>query len=51
MADLIQTIQDKLKEETWTRATISNYTQNDLKELLEIKPKIILEVKLTDLKW
>ena len=33
MADLIQTIQDKLKEETWTRATISNYTQNDLKEL------------------
>ncbi|MCR4580841.1 MAG: transcription elongation factor GreA [Treponema sp.] len=36
MADLIQSIQDKLKEETWTRATISNYTQNDLKELSKI---------------
>ena len=36
MADLIQSIQDRLKEETWTRATISNYTQNDLKELSNI---------------
>ena len=33
MAELIQKIQDMLKEETWTRATISNYTQNNLKEL------------------
>ena len=33
MADLLQSIQDMLKEETWTRATISNYTQNDLMEL------------------
>ena len=36
MADLIQSIQDMLKEETWTRATISNYTQNNLKELANI---------------
>lgn len=36
MADLIQSVQDRLKEETWTRATISNYTQNDLKELSNI---------------
>lgn len=36
MADLIQSIQDMLKEETWTRATISNYTQNNLKELAKI---------------
>ncbi len=36
MADLIQTVQDMLKEETWTRATISNYTQNNLTELANI---------------
>ena len=36
MADLMQSIQDLLKEETWTRATISNYTQNDLKELANL---------------
>lgn len=36
MADLIQSVQDMLKEETWTRATISNYTQNNLKELANI---------------
>ena len=36
MADLIQSVQDMLKEETWTRQTISNYTQNDLKDLAEI---------------
>ncbi len=36
MADLIQSIQDMLKEETWTRATIGNYTQNNLKELANI---------------
>ena len=33
MADLKQSIQDMLKEETWTRATISNYTQSNLEEL------------------
>ncbi len=36
MADLIQSIQDMLKEETWTRATISNYTQSNLKDLANI---------------
>ena len=36
MAELIQTVQDMLKEETWTRATISNYTQNNLQELANI---------------
>ena len=34
--NLIQSVQDMLKEETWTRATISNYTQNNLKELADI---------------
>ncbi len=33
MAELMQSIQDMLKEETWTRATISNYTQSNLEEL------------------
>lgn len=36
MADLVQSVQDMLKEETWTRATIGNYTQNNLKELANI---------------
>lgn len=39
MADLIQSVQDMLKEETWTRQTISNYTQNDLKTLADIVEK------------
>ncbi|MCR5435886.1 MAG: transcription elongation factor GreA [Treponema sp.] len=40
MADnLIQSVQDMLKEETWTRATISGYTQNDLKELADVYSK------------
>ena len=34
--NLIQSVQDMLKEETWTRATISNYTQSNLKELADI---------------
>lgn len=33
---LIKSVEDMLKEETWTRATISNYTQNNLKELANI---------------
>ncbi|MBO4532432.1 MAG: transcription elongation factor GreA [Treponema sp.] len=37
--NLVQSVQDMLKEETWTRATISNYTQNNLKELADIVEK------------
>ncbi|MBO4628365.1 MAG: transcription elongation factor GreA [Treponema sp.] len=37
--NLIQSVQDMLKEETWTRATISNYTQSNLKELADIVEK------------
>ena len=36
MADLIQSVQDMLKEETWTRATISNYSETNLKELANV---------------
>ena len=39
MADLIKSVQDMLKEETWTRATINNYTENNLKELANIVEK------------
>ena len=37
--NLVQNVQDMLKEETWTRATISNYTQSNLKELADIVEK------------
>ncbi|MDD5930352.1 MAG: transcription elongation factor GreA [Spirochaetales bacterium] len=36
MADLVQSISDKLREETFTRTTIGNYTQNDIAELAKI---------------
>lgn len=36
MADLVQSVQDKLREETFTRTTIGNYTQNDIAELAKI---------------
>lgn len=38
--DLVKQVQDMLKEETWTRATISNYTKNNLVELAGIVEKI-----------
>lgn len=34
--ELVTTVQEMLKEETWTRATISNYTKNNLEELASI---------------
>ncbi len=37
--NLVETVQKMLKEETWTRATISNYTQNNLKELAVVVEK------------
>ena len=43
MAELKQSIEDMLKEETWTRATISNYTENDLKSLANMVQQAIDE--------
>ena len=37
--ELVDLVQAKLKEDTWTRATISNYTKNDLVELTTIVEK------------
>ena len=37
--ELITTVQEMLKEETWTRATISNYTKNNLTELTTLIEK------------
>lgn len=34
--ELVKKVQDMVKEETWTRATISNYTTNSLNELAAI---------------
>ncbi len=34
--ELVTLVQEKLKEDTWTRATISNYTKNDLIDLTSI---------------
>nr|MCR5723949.1 transcription elongation factor GreA [Treponema sp.] len=42
--DLVKKVQDMLKEETWTRAAISNYTKNNLIELAGI----VEEAKNTD---
>jgi len=39
MAELIQSIQDMLKEETWTRAAIGSYTENNLRELSALVAK------------
>ena len=36
MADLIQSVEDMLKEATWTRAAISNYKESDIKALANI---------------
>lgn len=37
--ELVKSVQDMLKEETWTRAAISNYTKNNLIELAVIVEK------------
>lgn len=37
--ELVDLVQAKLKEDTWTRATISNYTKNNLIELTAIVEK------------
>ena len=37
--ELINSVQAMLKEETWTRATISNYTINNIKELANLLEK------------
>ena len=34
--ELVDLVQAKLKEDTWTRATISNYSKNDLIDLTAI---------------
>lgn len=38
-AEIVSKVQEMLKEETWTRAAISNYTKNNLIELSEIVEK------------
>ena len=48
--ELIKSVQDMLKEETWTRATISNYTKNNLIELATIIEKAKSENCVNEIK-
>ena len=38
-AEIVTKVQEMLKEATWTRAAIGNYTKNNLVELSEIIEK------------
>lgn len=49
-AEIVTKVQEMLKEETWTRASITNYTKNNLIELSEIMEKAKAEDCLTELK-
>ena len=48
--ELVDLVQAKLKEDTWTRATISNYTKNDLVELTTIVEKAKSENCIDEIK-
>lgn len=48
--ELETTVQEMLKEETWTRATISNYTKNNLSELAALIEKARQENCTTEIK-
>lgn len=48
--ELVSLVQAKLKEDTWTRATISNYTKNDLIELTTIVEKARNENCINEIK-
>lgn len=50
MAELMNSVQEMLKEETWTRAAISNYTKEKLVELSGIIEKAREENCLSELK-
>lgn len=50
MAELINSVQEMLKEETWTRAAITNYTKEKLAELSAIVEKACEENCLAELK-
>jgi len=49
-AEIVTKVQEMLKEETWTRAAISNYTKNNLIELSEIVEKAKAENCVSELK-
>ncbi len=48
--ELVDLVQAKLKEDTWTRATISNYSKNDLVELTTIVEKAKSENCIDEIK-
>ena len=48
--ELVKKVQEMLKEETWTRAAISNYTTNNLIELETIVEQTINEDRIDEIK-
>ena len=48
--ELVTKVQEMLKEETWTRAAISNYTQNNLIELESLVESIISDGSIDEVK-
>ncbi|MBQ4378632.1 MAG: transcription elongation factor GreA [Treponema sp.] len=48
--ELVDLVQAKLKEDTWTRATISNYSKNDLIELTSLVEKAKSEDCVSEIK-
>ena len=49
-AEIVTKVQEMLKEATWTRAAIGNYTKNNLVELSEIIEKAKAEDCIAELK-
>lgn len=50
MSELATKVQEMLKEETWTRATISNYTKNNLIELAALVEQAVREDAVDEIK-
>lgn len=48
--ELVKKVQDQLKEETWTRAAISNVTQNNIEELEKIVAQAVQENAISEIR-
>ena len=48
--ELVKKVQDRLKEESWTRAAISNVTQNSIEELEKIVAQAVQENAVSEIR-
>ena len=48
--ELVKKVKDQLKEETWTRAAISNVTQNNIEELEKIVAQAVQENAVSEIR-